>query len=92
MDIAHIHIQAREHGHGLFHGVGNIVELQIQKDLVATGLDLADDLRPFGIVQLHADLHKGLAPGELIQKGEHLLLAAEIAGDDHIFTHACILL
>ena len=47
-------------GHGLFHGVGDVVQLQIQEDLVAPGLDLPDDGRAFGVEQLHADLHEGL--------------------------------
>ena len=35
VEIGHIHIQAAEHGHGLLHGVGDVVEFQIQEDLVA---------------------------------------------------------
>ena len=57
--------------HGLFDGVGNVVELQIQKDLVSPRLDLPHDLRALGIEQLHADLHIGLARlvFKLVQKG-----------------------
>ena len=70
MEIHHVNIQPGEDVHGPLHGVGDVMELQIQENLVAPGLDVPDDLGAFGIEQLHANLHKGLLPGrELIQKG-----------------------
>ena len=92
MDVAHVHIQPGEHGHGLFHGVGDVVELQVQEYLMAPGLYLPDYLRALGIVELHAYLHKGLALFELVQEAEHLLRTAEIAGNDNVFTHVWLLL
>ena len=60
MDVHQVHIQRGQSGHSLFHGVGDIMQLQIQEDLVAPGPDLPDDGGAFGVEQLHADLHKGL--------------------------------
>ena len=92
MEVGHIHIQAGEDRHGLLHSVGDVVELQIQEDLVAPGLDLPDDGRALGVVELHADLHKGLLLGELIQERQCLFLAVEIQRDDDILTHDARLL
>ena len=87
MEVGDIHIQIAQHCHGLFHGVGNIVELQIQKDLVTPGFDFPDDGRTLGIVQLHADLDKGLAAGEFVQKCEGGLSGRKITRNNDIFTH-----
>ena len=87
VEVHHVHPQAGEHRHGLLHRVGDVVELQVQENLMPPVLDLPDDGGPLGVVELHADLHKGLLPGELVQKGQGLLLAVEIQGDDHVFTH-----
>ena len=87
VEVDHVHIQPGEHAHGLLHGVGNVVELQIQKDPVASGLDLPDNGGPLGIVQLHADLHKGLLPGELIEEGEGFLPVFKIQRNDYILSH-----
>ena len=86
MEVHHIHIQSGEDRHGPLHGVGDVVELQVQEDLVAPGLDVPDHLGALGIEQLHADLHKGLLPGgELVQEGEGLLTGGEVQGDDDVF-------
>ena len=86
VEVHHIHIQSGEDRHGPLHGVGDVVELQVQEDLVAPGLDVPDHLGALGIEQLHADLHKGLLPGgELVQEGEGLLTGGEVQGDDDVF-------
>ena len=86
MEVHHVHVQAGENAHGAPHGVGDVVELQIQEDLVAPGLDVPDHLGAFSVEELHADLHKGLLPGgELVQEGEGLLTGGEIQGDDNVF-------
>ena len=92
MEVHQVHIQAAQDCHGLFHRVGNVVELQIQKNFVAPSLDLPDNLGTFGIVQLHADFHKGFFTGKPVQEGQGLLPASKIAGHDHIFTHGVHLL
>jgi len=79
--------QGREHTHGLFHGVGDVVQLEIEEDGVAAALELADDVRSLGVEQLHADLDEGLAAGEAVEKTERFLAAGEIAGYDDVFTH-----
>ena len=90
VEVGNVHIQVPQNGHGLLDGVGNVVELQIQKNLMPPGLDLPDDFRAFGIVQLHADLHKGLSAGELVQKCEGLLCAGKIAGYNDVFPHITV--
>ena len=70
MEVGDVHVQIPQNGHGLFHGVGDVVKLQVQKNLVSPGFDLPDDGGAFRIVQLHADLYEGLTAGELIQKSE----------------------
>ena len=73
MEVGDVHVQIPQDGHGLLHGVGDVVKFQIQKNLVSPGFDLPDDGGAFRVVQLHADLHEGLAAGELIQKSEGCL-------------------
>ena len=87
MEVHHIHVQRGQDGHGLFDGVGDVVQLEIEEDLVASGLDLADDGRALGVEQLHADLHERLFAGETVEKRERFLLAVKVQGDDDVFTH-----
>ena len=87
VEVDHIHIEGGEHGHRFFHGVGNVVQLEIEEDLVAARLDLAHDGRAFGVEELHADLHKGLFAGEAVEKREGLFLAVKIQRDDNVLTH-----
>ena len=87
VEVHHIHVQRGQDGHGLFDGVGDVVQLEIEKDLVASGLDLADDGRALGVEQLHADLHERLFAGEAVEKRERFLLAVKVQGDDDVFTH-----
>ena len=63
------------------------MELQIQKDLVSTGFDLPNDLRPFGIEKLHTDLHIGFLARELVKKGQRFFLTTEITSNDDVFSH-----
>ena len=94
MEVHHVHVQVRQDGHGLFHGVGDVVELQVQENFVPPGLDLPDDGGALGVVELHADLHEGLArlPGEAVQETEGLLPALEVQCDDYVLTHCVLLL
>ena len=87
VEVDHIHIEGGEHGHGLFHGIGDVVQFEIEEDLVAAGLDLAHDRGAFGVEKLHADLHKGLFAGEAVKKREGLFLAVEIQRNDNVLTH-----
>ena len=91
VEIHKIHVQAGEHPHGLFHGVGNVVQLQIQEDPVPPGLDLAYDLGTDRIEEFHADLHKGLFSAEAVQKCKGLRGVGKIAGDDDVFSHVLLL-
>ena len=91
VEIHDVHIQAGEHPHGLLDGVGDVVQLQIQKDPVAPALDLTHDLWADRIEKLHADLHKGLFFAEAVQKSKGFRSAWEIAGDDHVFSHVLLL-
>ena len=71
--------------------VGDVVQLEIQKDPVSAFLDAAYDLRTLGVEQLHADLDKGLLAAEAVEKGVGLFRAAEVAGDNHVFSHGRLL-
>ena len=63
------------------------MQLEIEEDLVAAGLDLAHDRGAFGVEKLHADLHKGLFAGEVIEKRERFFLAVKIQRNDNVLTH-----
>ena len=91
VEVHQIHVQAGEHPHGLFHGIGDVVQLQIQKDPVAPGLEAPHDLRSLGIEELHADLHKGLFSRKAVQKSQGLVSACEVAGDDDVLSHGRLL-
>ena len=92
VEVGDVHIQIAQHCHGLLDGVGNVVKLQIEENFMAPGLDFPHDAGAFGIVQLHADFHKGLAPGELVQKCKGSLGRGKIAGYDNVLTHCVRLL
>ena len=87
VDIAHVDVEPRQHGHRLLHGVGNVVELEVEENAVAPALDFAHDGRAFGVEKLHADLQKGFARfvAEQIEEAESLLGRLEVAGDDYVF-------
>ena len=59
---------------------------------MAAALDLAHDLRPFGVEKFHADLHEGLFAGEAVEESKRFLAAGEVEGDDDVFTHGARLL
>ena len=69
--------------HGLMNGVGDVVELQVQKDLVAAVLDGADDVGAFAVEQLHADLHKGLLLLEFVQESQGICLILKNKGEEN---------
>ena len=56
MQVADIYIQSRENRHGFFYGIGDIMQLEIQENLMSSCLDFLYDGRAFRIEQLHADL------------------------------------
>ena len=78
--------------HGLLHRVGNIVELQVQKDLMSPCLNFPNNVRAFRIVQLHTDFHIRLPSVKLIQKGKGLLLVFKIQCNDNVLCHSRFLL
>ena len=92
VEVDDIHIQRRERGHRLFDRVRDVVQLEVEKDLVAARADLAHDVRPFGIKQLHADLHKRLLVLKTVEKRERLFPAVKIQRDDNVLTHDVLLL
>ena len=65
--IDNVHLQGRQHTHRLFHGVGNVVELEIQEHAVSAPLELAHHFGSLGIEELHPNLDKGrgLSPERL---------------------------
>ncbi len=87
VQVGHVHVQPAQHGHALPDRVGNVAQLEIEENLVAARLDIAHDLRPLGVKQLHADLEIRLFAGELIQKVKNLLAACKVAGDDNVLAH-----
>ena len=92
VEVGHVHVQLRERAHAALDGVGDVAELEIEENLVAAALDLAHDLRPFGVEKFHADLHEGLFAGEAVEEGKRFLAAGEVEGDDDVFTHGARLL
>ena len=92
VEVDDIHIQRRERGHRLFHRVRDVVQLEVEKDPMAARVDLAHDVRPFGIKQLHADLHKRLLVLKEVEKCERLFPAVKIQRNDNVLTHDVLLL
>ena len=94
MEVHHVHVQPGEDRHGPIHSVGDVVELQVQENLVSPGFDFPDDGGPFGVVQLHADFHKGLVlpGGEAVQEPQGLFPRGEIQGNNYILSHDGLLL
>ena len=92
VEVDDIHIQRRERGHRLFDRVGDVVQLEVKKDLMAARADLAHDVRPLGIKQLHADLHERLVVLKAVEKRERLFPAVKIQRDDNVLTHDVLLL
>ena len=91
VEIHDIRVQTGQHRHRLFDGVRNVMQLEVQKDPMTAGLDLAHNGRALGIEELHADLHEGLPFGETVQKGQSLRRGRKIAGDDDVFSHVMLL-
>ena len=92
VEVDDVHIQRRQGGHGLSHRVGDVVELQIQKDAVAPAADLPDDGGTLGVKQLHPHLDEGLFLCEAVQKSQRFLPAVEVQCNDNVFTHDVLLL
>ena len=92
VQVHHVHVERRQHRHCLFDGVGNVVQLQIEEDLVASCLDVTDDLRSLRIKKLHADLDERLFSGEAVEKRERFLPSVKVQCDDDVFTHGVRLL
>ena len=87
VQVGHMHAQPREVLHRLADGVGDVVQLEVEKDAVAALEDAADHIRACGVVQLHSDLHIRSTLPEFIKKRHRLFFAAEITSNDYIFTH-----
>ena len=71
---------------------GDVVELQVEEDFVASFLELGDDPGSGGIKQLHADLDKGFFLLKLVQESQRLFPAGEIRGNDDVLSHGVRLL
>ena len=56
------------------------MELQIQKDLVSTGFDLPNDLRPFGIGFLPENLSRKANVSSLLLKSQAMMTSFPISG------------
>ena len=80
-----MHAQPREVLHRLADGVGDVVQLEVEKDAVAALEDAADHIRACGVVQLHSDLHIGLFAAEAVEERQRFLRGGKIAGDDDVF-------
>ena len=92
VEVHDVHIQRGQCRHGLFHGVGNVMQLEIQKDFMSATANFPHDGGPFGVKQLHADLHKGLFLREAVQKSQCFFLAVKVQRNDNVLTHDVLLL
>ena len=89
MDVAHIDVQTRQHGHRLPHGVGNVVQFEVEENPVAPALDFTHDGRAFGIEKLHADLEErfALLVPKQVEELESVFRRLEVAGDNYVVLH-----
>jgi len=84
VQVRHVYVEPRQRAHRLLDGVRDVAEFEVEEDAVSAALDLADDLRPLGVEQLHADLDERLSPGEAVEEPEGLPAPGEVAGDDDV--------
>jgi len=59
VDIDHIHTKPSDNLHSTADGIGNIVQLEVEKNVVSTPLYLLHEAVSFGIEKLHTDLYEG---------------------------------
>ena len=84
MDRHHVDTQAGKHARGALHGVGNVVELEVEEHLETTGFEIAHEVGSAGIEELHADLCPGKLAGKLVGQLVGALLGAVECDDDVI--------
>ena len=74
MYVGHIHIKFGKNAHSLLHCVGDIMELEVKKDLMPAAFDLSYYIIAGGIIQFHADLYERLLLFKFIKKFQRSLL------------------
>ena len=84
MNRHHVDTQAGKHARGALHGVGDVVELEVEEHLETTGLEVAHEVGAAGIEELHADLGPGKLAGKLVGQLIGALLGAVERDDDVI--------
>ena len=66
VDIDHIHTKRPDNLHSTTDGIGYIVQLEVEKNVMSTPLYLLHEAVSFGIEKLHTDLYEGFAIGETV--------------------------
>ena len=89
VQIAHVDVQRGKHRHAAPYRVGDVVELEVEKDLVSAALDFAHDIRACGIKKLHAYLDERLPVFalKLVEEGNHFVRRRKIQCDYNVFAH-----
>ena len=74
---------------GPAHLMRNIVELEVEEHLEPTLFERADDLRPLGVKERHADLEPPGVAGQGVGELEGAIAVA-IDGDDNAVARICL--
>ena len=67
---------------GALHRVGDVMQLEIEEDLLARAAQLAHQIEPAAVNELHADLVEADRIAEPLHHGARLSRVGEVEGDD----------
>ena len=87
VDGGHLYAKVGGGDDGLGHGVGDVVELQVEKHFRAGRAEFTDDVRPAADKQLLADLERADKGGEFLGEFQGLLRAGQVERDDDRIVH-----
>jgi len=76
------HAEAGDRPHPFLHRVGDVVQLEVEKHLLALGDQVAGEIEPARIGELVADLVEGAGLADAIHQGARLRDASHIEADD----------
>ena len=67
-------------------GVGNVMQLEVEEDLEAQGMEFVDDARTMTREELQAEFHPGEVAGQGASQGQGFLLRFDVEGEDQAAT------
>src|SRR3954451_6772921 len=89
MNREHLHPESARRFNGAGDRVRDVVELQIEPNLYASGQNRAHNFRPFGRVKLELDFEERNLALELLNEVERLFLCGDIKRNDDFVSGFC---